>query len=167
MKRKERMSQSNRRNKGSLSSSGAMRSTLKAEKDHRHPSTGEPESSDERVDNILIAETIRLQSRPWNRLEKGVRIQKIREWIGNLPSDEFSEELKSKAETGLITIIRSGELNSTSSVMYDTATQKIVKIPALLWVYGSLDEESNVARIATDVIIQNIVDKKTKRKKGI
>jgi hypothetical protein len=100
-------------------------------------------------------------------LEKGVRIQKIREWIGNLPSDEFSEELKSKAETGLITIIRSGELNSTSSVMYDTATQKIVKIPALLWVYGSLDEESNVARIATDVIIQNIVDKKTKRKKGI
>ena len=142
-----------------------MRSTLKAERDH-HPSTGEPESSTDQVDNILIAETIRLQSRPWNRLEKGVRIQKIREWIGCLPGDEFTDELKMKAETGLITLIRAGELNSTSSVIYDTATQKIVKIPAVLWIYGALDEESHVARKATDVIVQNIADKKTKRKKG-
>lgn len=160
------MSQTNRRNKGSLSSSGAMRTTLKAEKDHHHQSTGEPESSTEQVDNILIAETIRLQSRPWNRLEKGVRIQKIREWIGTLPGDEFSEELKIKAETGLIAMIRAGELNSTSSVIYDTTTQKIVKLPAVLWIYGALDEESNVTRKATDVIVQNIADKKTKRKKG-
>lgn len=160
------MSQTNRRNKGSLSSSGAMRSTLKAEKDHYHPSTGEPESSAEQVDNILIAETIRLQSRPWNRLEKGVRIQKIREWIGDLPVDEFSEELKTKAETALVTMIRAGELNSTSSVIYDTTTQKIVKIPAVLWIYGSLDEDTHISRRATDVIVQNIADKKTKRKKG-
>jgi hypothetical protein len=143
-----------------------MRTTLKAEKDHHHPSTGEPESSAEKVDNILIAETIRLQSRPWNRLEKGVRIQKIREWIGGLSGDEFSDELKTKAENGLITMIRAGELNSTSSVIYDTATQKILKIPAVLWIYGAVDEEAHISRQATDVIVQNIADKKTKRKKG-
>lgn len=142
-----------------------MRSTLKAEKDH-HQSTGEPESFTEEVDNILIAETIRLQSRPWNRLEKGVRIQKIREWIGELSSDEFSDDLKAKAETNLITMIRAGELNSTSSVIYDTTTQKISKIPAVLWIYGSVDEDSRISRSATDVIVQNIADKKTKRKKG-
>lgn len=119
----------------------------------------------ESVENILIAESIRLQSRPWNRLEKGVRIQKVREWISNLNNDEFSKDIKTKAEESLISLIRAGELNSTNSVEYDISTQKIVKIPAVLWVYGSIDEDSKICRYATDVIVQNISDKKIKRKK--
>jgi hypothetical protein len=117
------------------------------------------------VDNILIAETIRIQSKPWNRLEKGIRIQKIREWISSLPLDEFPATIKSRAEENLIALIRAGELNSTNSVIYDIATQKISKIPAVLWVYGSIDEDSRISRCVTDVVVQNISDKKIKRKK--
>jgi hypothetical protein len=119
------------------------------------------------VEAILEAESDRLHSRPWNRLEKGIRIQKVREWCRELNKEIYNPELLKKTETLLISLIKEGELNSTSCVEYNKDTHKITSIPIILWIYKDSPTENSTEvddiKKPIDVVVKQ-GDKRLKRK---
>lgn len=151
-----------KKNRRALSSSGAIRSTLKAE--HEIQSSGDQGSfelenapSPDPVpfmgvigsvggvpaakgkisviateDAMIEGEAIRLESKPWNRLDRGLRIRKIRDWVETLI--EYPDELRTEIRICLERSIKAGKLNTNSSVEYDTTKRQINRIPALRFV---------------------------------
>lgn len=147
------------KNRKVLSSSSANRNTLKSEKEREKnegTSRGDQESFD--IQKILKAQTEKNQRKPWNRLDRGLRIQKIRSWIA---SRDWPDDVKKKAQTLLVKKIKSGELSSSSSVVYDKKTCEIQKVHCLKLVYP-IDASGGEGDIPTDVLFKKN-DRKTKR----
>jgi hypothetical protein len=162
-----------KKNKRALSSSGAIRSTLKAEKETQ--SSGAPESSVDSFkgvigsmggvpaakgkasviaceDAMIEGEAIRLESKPWNRLDRGLRIRKIRDWVETLT--EYPEDLRTEIRICLERSIKAGKLQTNSSVEYDTGKRQVVRVPALSFVnddYKELSLDDDGEEIMEDI----------------
>lgn len=123
-----------------LSSSSAKKRTLKAEQERQlegNSSHGDQESFNLQV--LLKAQTEKNLKKPWNRLDRGIRIQKVRKWVNS--KTEWSIELKEKAIKALTKKIKLGGLSSSSSVEYDRDTCSIKSIPCVSLVYNEDSEE--------------------------
>jgi len=145
------------KNRKVLSSSSANRNTLKAEKEKNEgTSHGDQESFD--IQKLLKAQTEKNERKSWNRLDRGVRIQKIRSWI---TSQDWPTDVKKKAQTLLVKKVKAGDLSSSSSVVYDKKTCEVQKIPCLKLVYP-IDVSGAEGDIPIDVLFQKN-DRKTKR----
>ena len=145
------------KNRKVLSSSSANRNTLKAEKEKKDEGTshGDQESFD--IQKLLKAQTEKNERKSWNRLDRGLRIQKIRSWI---TSQDWPAEVKKKAQILLVKKVKAGDLSSSSSVTYDKKTCEIQKIPCLKLVYP-IDISGDEGEIPIDVLYQKN-DRKTK-----
>lgn len=100
-------------------------------------SHGDQESFNLQV--LLKAQTEKNLKKPWNRLDRGIRIQKVRKWVNS--KTEWSIELKEKAIKALTKKIKLGGLSSSSSVEYDRDTCSIKSIPCVSLVYNEDSEE--------------------------
>lgn len=93
-------------------------------------------------------ESRKMEQKPWNRLDRGYRIRKIREWVDTL---KYPEDLKEEIRNTLVRAIQKKEITTNACVEYDTTTCRVVGVPALLIVddgvpdvsSGELDEDSN------------------------
>ena len=145
------------KNRKILSSSSANRNTLKAEKEKKEDTShGDQESFD--IQKLLKAQTEKNERKPWNRLDRGVRIQKIRSWVS---SKEWPDDIKSKALVILEKKTKTGDLSSASTVIYDKKKCEIEKIQCLKLVYP-IDVSGSESEIPIDVLFQKN-DRKTKR----
>jgi hypothetical protein len=96
-------------------------------------------------DAMIEGEAIRLESKPWNRLDRGLRIRKIRDWVETLT--EYPDELRTEIRICLERSIKVGKLNTNSSVDYDTTKRQIIRIPALRFVRAGakgVDDDGDV-----------------------
>lgn len=151
------MPKGSQKNRKILSSSSANRNTLKAEKEKiEDTSHGDQESFD--IQKLLKAQTEKNEKKPWNRLDRGVRIQKIRSWVSN---KEWPDDIKKKALVLLEKKTKTGDLSSASTVIYDKKKCEIEKIQCLKLVYP-IDVSGDDCEIPIDVLFQKNV-RKTKR----
>lgn len=146
------------KNRKILSSSSANRNTLKAEKEKKDEDTsrGDQESFD--IQKLLKAQTEKNERKSWNRLDRGLRIQKIRSWIA---SQDWPIDVKKKAQILLVKKVKAGDLSSSSLVVYDKKMCEIQKIPYLKLVYP-IDVSGVEDELPIDVLYQKN-DRKTKR----
>lgn len=145
------------KNRKILSSSSANRNTLKAEKEKKEDTShGDQESFD--IQKLLKAQTYKNERKPWNRLDRGLRIQKIRSWVS---SQEWPDDIKKKTLVLLEKKVKTGDLSSASSVVYDKKKCEIQKIQCLKLVYP-IDVSGADSEIPIDVLFQKN-DRKTKR----
>lgn len=71
-------------------------------------------------------------TRPWHRLERGMRLNRIRKFVDEEALRfQFSEEEKADLYTMLIKALDKKQLNSKSIVNYDCEQQKILEIKGL------------------------------------
>lgn len=111
------------------------------------------------LESFLNLNASEAYKRPWHRLERGLRLNRIRKFVDSEKerltlSDEDSEHLKTKLEKALDKKM----LNSKSYVVYDAATESIQEIKGLIY-----------HKTADGRILSSIVDKKvgvTFRKKS-
>jgi hypothetical protein len=152
------------KNRKILSSSSANRNTLKAEKEKEKISKedisrGDQGSSD--IHKLLKAQTEKNQRKSWNRLDRGIRIQKVRSWVR--VKEEWPDTIIEKAEALLVKRIKTGGLSSSSSVIYDKKSCEILKIPCLKLVYA-IDASGNDTTNPIDVLIQTNAGKAKRSK---
>ncbi len=75
---------------------------------------------------------------PWNKLDKGTRMKKLKEY-----AQHFGEEHKKTAKevkqlyTFFVQCVEKNRLNRTKDVVYDRKTMKITDIPGLFFKTGS------------------------------
>lgn len=153
------MKQNSLKNRKILSSSSAKKSTLRAEKEKQDKETtshGDQESSE--LQTLLKAQTEKNQKKPWNRLDRGIKIQKIRSWA---KTKEWPAELCKKAEDILIKKVKAGSLTSSNAIIYDKNICEIIDIPCLKIVYSETDDTTPI-----DILFQQ-TDKKSRRKKTV
>jgi hypothetical protein len=149
------------KNRKILSSSSANRNTLKAEKEKKSEGTSHGDQGSSNVpelQKLLKAQTEKNQRKPWNRLDRGIRIQKIRSWI---TSQDWPDDIKTKAKEILIKKIKTGGLTSSNSIVYDKKTCEIQKVQCLNLVYP-IDVSGSEGDIPVDVLFRKN-DRKTKR----
>ena len=111
------------------------------------------------LESFLNLNASEAYKRPWHRLERGLRLNRIRKFVDSEKerlqlTDEDSEHLKSKLEKALDKKL----LNSKSCVVYDSTTESIQEIKGLIY-----------HKNAEGRILSSIVDKKvgvTFRKKS-
>ena len=156
-----------KRHKKVVSSNGAFRSTLRAEKETQSSGTRDLSFKSE---NAAIDEASRkMEQKPWNKLDRGHRIRKICEWVDDLSGDRYTPDLKDEIRTTLVKAIQRKEITTNSCVEYDIETCKVVRVPALMLVdapvYGdTMQENARTTTSSTRVIIRR-PEKKTKRRK--
>lgn len=98
-------------------------------------------------------ESRKMEQKPWNRLDRGYRIRKIREWVDTLT---YSDDLKEEIRNTLVRAIQRKEITTNACVEYDTTTCRVVGVPALLIVDDGVpdvspdDEDSNPRTTDTD-----------------
>ena len=80
----------------------------------------------------IKAEKSRLEHKPWNHLDRGFRIRKIKEWIDTLNPDKYSPALKTELRKKLVKAIQRKEIISNMCVEYNTETCKVENVPAVL-----------------------------------
>lgn len=110
------------------------------------------------LESFLNLNASEAYKRPWHRLERGLRLNRIRKFVEgekvrmNL-SEEDSESLKQRLEKALDKKL----LNSKTTVVYDPVTEEIQEIKGLVY-----------HKNAEGRVLSNIVDKKsvTFRKKA-
>jgi hypothetical protein len=146
------------KNRKILSSSSANRNTLKAEKEKKDEGTSHGDQECFDIQGLLKAQTEKNERKPWNRLDRGLRIQKIRSWVS---SQEWPDDIKKRALTLLVKKTKTGDLSSASSVIYDKKKCEIQKITCLKLVYP-IDVSGAESEIPVDVLYQKN-DRKTKR----
>ena len=111
------------------------------------------------LESFLNLNASEAYKRPWHRLERGLRLNRIRKFVESEKerlqlSEEDSEYLKGKLEKALDKKL----LNSKSCVIYDPTTESIQEIKGLIY-----------HKTADGRILSSIVDKKvgvTFRKKS-
>ena len=91
-------------------------------------------------------------------MDRGLRIQKIRSWVS---SQEWPDDIKKKTLVLLEKKVKTGDLSSASSVVYDKKKCEIQKIQCLKLVYP-IDVSGADSEIPIDVLFQKN-DRKTKR----
>jgi hypothetical protein len=148
-----------KRHKKGVSSRGAFRSTLRAEKETQCIGTNEREQSLTQDKEAVDAASRKLETKPWNRLDRGHRIQKIREWVNRLDGDKYPDSLKDEIRSSLVRAIQRKEITTNACVEYDTETCKVTGVPALMIVEGD-----SVTEGSTRVIIRR-PEKKTKKRR--
>lgn len=103
------------------------------------------------LESFLNLNASEAYKRPWHRLERGLRLNRIRKFVEgeklrlNL-SDEDAEYLKQRLEKALDKKM----LNSKTCVVYDVETEEIQEIKGLVY-----------HRTAEGRVLSNIVDKKS------
>lgn len=105
------------------------------------------------MDAMLIKQRNQNEQKPWNRLDRGIKIQKIRKWIEK--KTDWPENIRTKSEALLVKAIKLGNITSSSSILYNKEECEIQEIPCLHLV---IDEELGTI---VDVLLQH----KTKKSK--
>lgn len=146
------------KNRKILSSSSANRNTLKAEKEKKDEGTSHGDQKSFDIQGLLKAQTEKNERKPWNRLDRGLRIQKIRSWVSK---QEWPEDIKKKALALLVKKTKTGDLSSASSVLYDKKNCEIQKITCMKLVYP-IDVSGAEGETPVDILYQKN-DRKTKR----
>jgi hypothetical protein len=111
------------------------------------------------LENFLNVNASEAYKRPWHRLERGLRLNRIRKFVDAEKNrlsltDDDAEYLKQRLEKALDKKL----LNSKTCVVYDIATEDIQEIKGLVY-----------HKTADGRMLSNIIDKKnavTFRKKG-
>lgn len=112
------------------------------------------------LENFLNVNASEAYKRPWHRLERGLRLNRLRNFVESEAarlslSAEDTEALKTRLEKSLEKKL----LNSKTSVIYDIETEEIKEIKGLVY-----------HRTADGRTLSNIIDKKagmTFRKKAV
>jgi len=156
-----------KRHKKVVSSSGAFRSTLRAERETQF--SGTKDLSFKREHEAVDEAVRKMEQKPWNKLDRGHRIRKICEWIGELNPERYTDDLKGEIRNTLVRAIQRKEINTNACVEYDVEKCKVIGVPALMLVDEELPDISgasteNIRTTATRVIIRH-PEKKTKRRK--
>lgn len=80
----------------------------------------------------LDDESSRISHVPWNRLEKGIKYNKLIEFLKSYNSlYNISDDIYQTNKEYIINLYKSGELNKLSDVEYDSDTATIISIPIL------------------------------------
>lgn len=149
-----------KKHKKVVSSSGAYRTTLRAEKETQ--SSGNRDLSFKREHEAVDEASRKMEKKPWNRLDRGHRIRKLREWVDTLSGEQYTEDLKEEIQATLVKAVQRKEITTNTCVEYDTEACRVISVPALLLVDDTEPPTEN--KRATRVIIRH-PEKKTKRRK--
>ena len=155
-----------KRHKKVVSSSGAYRTTLRAEKETQ--SSGNRDLSFKREHEAVDEASRKMEQKPWNRLDRGHRIRKLREWVYTLKGEKYTEDLKEEIQTTLVRAVQRREITTNTCVEYDTDTCRVISVPALLIVDDGVPDsgtESPMENKRTTRVIIRHPEKKTKRRK--
>jgi hypothetical protein len=127
-------------------------------------SFGDRDMSFKKEDDLIDQASKRMEKKQWNRLDKGIQIRKIRNWVEDLSGERYTTDLKEEIQHTLIRAIHKKEINTTDCVEYDTEECKILKIPALMFVEGEKDSDEITKH--TRILLKKSGKKaKTKKKK--
>lgn len=110
--------------------------------------------------NAVREATLNMEKKPWNRLDRGIRIRKIREWAAGLSGELYTDSLKDEIETTLVRAIQRKEISTNICVEYDAESCRVVRVPALMFV-----ENPDGAEDAPRVIIKRPEGKTRRRRK--
>lgn len=90
-------------------------------------------SLNEGLQKLLTEESEIAFKKPWHRLERGLRLNRLRLFCDNMKD---TKGLQEKETTALLTLLTKAlekkVLNSKNSVIYDTETEKITEIKNLV-----------------------------------
>lgn len=158
-----------KRHKKVVSSSGAFRSTLRAEKETQ--SSGPKDLSFKREHEAVDEASRKMEQKPWNKLDRGHRIRKICEWVDELKPERYTDDLKSEIRKTLVRAIQRKEITTNACVEYDVEKCKVTGVPALMLVDEELPDISagtsteNTRTTTTTRVIIRRPEKKTKRRR--
>ena len=80
----------------------------------------------------LEEESSRITHCSWNRLEKGIKLNKLIEFLKSYNSlYNISDDIYQKNKDYILNLYKSGELNKLADVEYDSDTAIIISIPIL------------------------------------
>lgn len=160
-----------KRHKKVVSSSGAFRSTLRAEKETQ--CSGAKDLSFKREHDAVDEASRQMEQKPWNKLDRGYRIRKICDWVDELNHERYTDDLKGEIRNTLVRAIQRKEITTNACVEYDVEKCKVTGVPALMLVDDELPSEpdisgtppENIRTTTTTRVIIRRPEKKTKRRK--
>lgn len=102
-------------------------------KTQKRPSSPGPFSQNETLANFLDAESAEAYSRPWHRLDKGLRLNRLKAFA---EKEGARLNLSDADQRGLYSVLQKalakGNLTSKSTVIYDQEKQEIGEIKGLV-----------------------------------
>lgn len=85
------------------------------------------------LEQMLLSETTAAYKKPWHRLERGLRLNRIRIFVDDIAVLRSMKESERAALTALLLkALDKKILNSKTAVIYDTELQKITEIKPLV-----------------------------------
>lgn len=96
-------------------------------------SGGSQYSFNDSLEQMLSAEANTAYKKPWHRLERGLRLNRLRAFVGDLGA---TRGLKESEQHTLLTLLTKAldkkQLNSKTSVIYDAEKEEIMEIKPLV-----------------------------------
>ena len=96
-------------------------------------SGGSQYSFNDSLEQMLSAEANTAYKKPWHRLERGLRLNRLRAFVGDLGD---ARGLKESEQHTLLTLLTKAldkkQLNSKTSVIYDAEKEEIMEIKPLV-----------------------------------
>jgi hypothetical protein len=90
-------------------------------------------SLNESLQELLKKESEAAFKKPWHRLERGLRLNRLRLFVDTMKDSKGLQELETQALLQLLTrSLDKKILNSKNSVIYDTDTERILEIKNLV-----------------------------------
>jgi hypothetical protein len=85
------------------------------------------------LEQMLVSETTAAYKKPWHRLERGLRLNRIRAFVDDIVALRSMKDSEKVALTTLLMkALDKKILNSKTAVIYDTELQKITEIKPLV-----------------------------------
>lgn len=95
--------------------------------------SGSNYSFNDSLEQMLDAEALSAYKKPWHRLERGLRLNRLRNFVGDLA---VKMSLKPIDQQNLLTLLTKAldkkQLNSKTSVIYDLEKEEITEIKPLV-----------------------------------
>lgn len=93
------------------------------------------------LEQMLLSETASAYKKPWHRLERGLRLNRIRAFVDDLVAQRSMKESEKTSLTSLLLkALDKKILNSKTAVIYDTEQQKITEIKPLVMHHSATGE---------------------------
>ena len=93
------------------------------------------------LEQMLLSETASAYKKPWHRLERGLRLNRIRAFVDDLVAQRSMKESEKTSLTSLLLkALDKKILNSKTAVIYDTEQQKIREIKPLVMHHSATGE---------------------------
>ena len=81
----------------------------------------------------LDEESDRIYYQPWNRLEKGIKLDRLLDYVTRLKTDEWTSDIETNNRNFIESLYHKQEFNKLSDVTYDSERGEIDQLTKVIY----------------------------------